>query len=230
MKKPFIPTMKKTLQEYGVARSDNIVGEARSRGMDIHRLARGYTYTTSDDGFPPTDLACDNPFADNVLEAKNILDFGCGVGRNLPWVAENTDAIYYGLDPNPVMLENFWNVTDIKYNDGGVNLMASFDDIPDGTMFDVVVSTFVMQHLGYRAPAGAMNVTDMTQEIMKYTREGTVWYLLEHEGEEQWFSRWFQENNVEPDVFIQNYEGQPDLLHRGNDAHLMIWRQTYDRG
>lgn len=217
--------MKKVLQEYGVSSSDRIIAEAEKNAVSVTQVARGYTYTMRDDGFPPTDLACDNPFADDVLAAKKILDFGCGVGRNLPWIADNTDANYYGIDPNTVMLDNFWEVSDQKY-DGRVWLNDSLDNIPDDTVFDVVVSTFVMQHLGYRAPDGAMNVTDMTQEIMKHTREGTIWFLLEHEMEEPgWLQRWMDENDVEPDIFILNYGGQPDLLHRGQDDHLVIWKE-----
>ena len=222
----------KILQEYGIATSNRILSEIGKRSHDLNgveitvtRIARGLTYTMKDDGFPPTDLACDNPFADDVLAAKSILDFGCGVGRNLPWIADNTEARYFGVDPNPVMLESFWEVSDTKYEDR-VWLAPALDDIPEDTVFDVVVSTFVMQHLGYRSPEGVMNVTDMTQEIMKHTREGTIWFLLEHDREESgWVQRWFDENDIEPDVFIVNYIGQPDLLHRGSDAHLIIWRQ-----
>lgn len=223
----------KELKEYGVATSEKIIEEAGERSIDLDgreitvpRVARGFTYTTKDDEFPSTDLTCDNPYAEDVLSAKNILDFGCGVGRNLPWIAENTNAIYYGLDPNQVMLDNFWKVTDQKYTDMAF-LLKSFDDIPEGMVFDVVVSTFVMQHLGYRAPEGSMNVTDMTQEIMKYTREGTIWFLLEHEMEEPgWLDRWFTENDIEPHVFIMNYGGQPDLIDRGQYSHLVIFKET----
>lgn len=228
MKKPFIPTTEKTLQEYGVAQSSNIIGEATRRDMDVHRLARGYTYTTRDDGFPPTNLACEeNPFQNQVYNAANILDFGCGVGRNLPWIAENTDAIYYGLDPNTVMLENFWKVIDQKYTNMAF-LLKSFEDIPEGMFFDVVVSTFVMQHLGYhKTPEGAMNLTDMAKKIMKHTRKGTIWFLLEHTQEERgWLYQWLHENDIQPDVLTLNYRGLPELLDRGADAHLIIWRQN----
>lgn len=218
----------KELKEFGVAHSSRILAEAEAKNVDVDLVARGYTYTTRDDGFPSTNLACDdNPFANDVLLADAILDFGCGVGRNLPWIHENTHAHYYGVDPNPVMLDNFWKVTDPKYDDGTVWLGDSFENIPENTGFDVVVSTFVMQHLAYEfTPEGVMNLTDITQEIMKYTREGTIWFLLEHEMERPWLDRWFDENDIEPDVFIMNYGGQPDLVHRGQYSHLVIWRQN----
>lgn len=219
--------MVKRLEEYGCATSTRILDEAERVKVDVTAVARGYTYTTKDDGFPPTPLAFEgNPFNDEIRAAKNILDFGCGVGRNLPWIYENTDAIYYGLDPNPVMLENFWKVTDQKYTKMAF-LLKSFEDIPKDMVFDVVVSTFVMQHLGYRAPEGVMDVSDITQEIMKHTRKGTIWFLHEHETEEPgWLDRWFTENDITPDFFELNWSGAPELTHRGNYAHLVLWRQT----
>ena len=199
--------------------------EAERVGVSVTAVARGYTYTTRDDGFPPTPLTFEgNPFNDEILAAKNILDFGCGVGRNLPWIAENTNAMYYGLDPNPVMLEEFWNVTDQKYGNMAF-LLKSFEEIPKSMVFDVVVSTYVMQHLGYRPPKGTMDVTDLTQEIMKHTRKGTIWFLLEHEKEEIWFDRWFTENNIEPDFFELNWSRMEELTHRGTDAHLVIFKE-----
>lgn len=216
----------KKLVEFGISSSSNIIAEATKVNKETSDMARSFTYTTRDNGFPPTNLGCAvNPFTRDILNAKNILDFGCGVGRNLPWIAENTDAMYYGLDPNRVMIENFWKVTDRKYEKKAV-LLASFEEIPEGMIFDVVVSTMVMQHLGYRAPDGAMDVTDMTQRIMEHTREGTIWFVYEHEREEHWIARWLDENNISPDVFELNYTGMPELLHRGSDSHLVIWREV----
>ena len=218
--------MTKQLIEYGVANSKNIVDEAKRADVPVEKVARGYTYTTREDEFPPMPLVLpENPFNDEVLAAKTILDLGCGVGRNLPWIYENTEAMYYGLDPNQVMLDNFWAVTNATYTNR-TTLMKDFTHIPSDMIFDVVVSTYVFQHLGYsKTPKGGMNPTDITQEIMKYTREGTIWILLEHEREESWMDKWFEENNITPDVFELNWSGIEELTHRGNDAHLVIWRQ-----
>jgi SAM-dependent methyltransferase len=215
----------KKLLEYGISRSENIKREAEKENVEVSAVARGFTYTMRGDQFPPTRLANDdNPFNEDILKAKTILDFGCGVGRNLPWIYDCTPATYYGIDPNPVMLDNFWVITDERYKDRTV-LASDFSELPDGIVFDVVVSVFVFQHLGYRAPDGAMDITDITQKIMQYTKTGTIWFLLEHELEESWLDRWFTENEIEPDVFKLNYRGLPEMTHRGWDAHLVIWKQ-----
>lgn len=218
----------KHFAEYGVANSENIVREANVARVPVEKVARGFTYTTRDDDFPPTRLIWpDNPFNEAVKNAEVILDVGCGVGRNLPFIYDNTNANYIGLDPNPVMLEHFWTVTDRKYQTDRVVLVQDINTIADS--IDVVVSTFVFQHLGFRAPNGVMNVTDITQKIMEHTHPGSVWILYEHEREEGWISRWMTENGVTPDVYVRDYTGWPELLHRGSDAHLIIWKQLLEK-
>lgn len=188
--------------------------------------ARGNTYTTSADEYPPTRLVIpENPFNADVLSAKTVIDFGCGTGRNLPWVMENTAAHYVGIEPNPSMRDYFWEVQDHKYKDR-VSVISDFSEYTFDAA-DVIISTFVLMHLGYRAPHGVMNITDITQELIKLGKEGTVWVMFEHEREERWQDRWFYENNVSPDVYIKSYRGWPELLHRGLDHNLIIWKQTY---
>ena len=195
--------------------------------------ARGHTYTTSDDQFPSTNLACiDNPYISDVLNAKNILDVGCGVGRNLPWIMENTQAHYWGLDPNESMLKYFWELQDKKW-ESRVTLINEFPQFgivsPYGCVrveFDVVVSTLTFQHIGYMAPETHMNVSDITTEIRKFTKDGTVWFLFEHEREDGWILRWAMEQGFYPlDLWLPNYIGLPELTHRGTDHNLIIHKE-----
>lgn len=189
-------------------------------------IARGYTYTTKDDKLVPTNLIPDeNPFGDDILNAKYILDIGCGVGRNLEWVMENTDAVYIGLDPNESILQYFWACQNEIWK-CRVQLYKNFDEIPNDIIFDVVVSTFVFQHIGFRPNETQMNISDITKEARKFTRDGTIWFLFEHDGEEDWTERWFSEQNWQPTVYFRNYIGIPELTHRGTDHHLIILRET----
>jgi 2-polyprenyl-3-methyl-5-hydroxy-6-metoxy-1,4-benzoquinol methylase len=215
------------LQKFGVA----------SKDYNAADLAKGDTYTRLDGSFPPTNLACkENPFSDQLKDAKYILDFGCGVGRNLPWIMENTNAIYVGLDPNTSMIQYFWEVqTEQGYNieswKNKVQLYNDFSEIPSDINFDYIVTTFVLQHLGYRyINVNTMNLDHITQALISRLNTGGIWFLIEHDSEENWISRWTNNNNIDLDIYIRSYKGIPELCDRDNTApngghHLMIWKK-----
>jgi SAM-dependent methyltransferase len=207
------------LKKFGVAGKDYSDAES----------AKGDTYTRSDGSFPSTDLACkENPYKDELKTSKYILDLGCGVGRNIPWLMENTTAIYVGLDPNTTMTDYIWDINDTKYKNR-VIICNSFDEIPSDIVFDYVISTFVLQHLGYRYNDPSMNITDITQAILKKSKLGTIFFHIEHDSEENWIERWIKENNIKLDVYIRTYKGLPELADRDHTApngghHLIIWK------
>lgn len=214
------------LKKFGVAGKDYINAE----------LAKGDTYTCLNGDFPPTNLACDdNPYIDELNSSKYILDLGCGVGRNLPWIMDNTNAFYVGLDPNTTMTDYFWETqTNQGYNIDNwkdrVLVCNSFDNIPSDIKFDYVVSTFVLQHLGYRySIPGIMNLTDITQNVFKHMNSKSIWFAIEHDSEEDWIPRWVEENGIKLDVYIRSYIGLPELTERDNTApngghHLLIFQ------
>lgn len=187
------------------------------------------TYTTRDGENVSTNLTPnENLFSVDILASKNILDVGCGIGRNLKWIMENTEAHYHGLDPNESMLNFFWQVQDNKWKDR-VSLYKDFSTFPN-IKFDTVVVTFVFQHIGYRTAEHQMNIDDITREIRKYTHSGTVWFIFEHSGEEtDWISRWLENNDINPQVFIKGYKGLEELTHRDwlvdGGHHLLIWKE-----
>jgi len=181
--------MTKKFEQFGVC----------DRTFNTFKEAQAYTYTSDwdsnnplgvgEDMWPPTPLIFEeNPVNDYILQSKNILDLGCGCGRNLPWIMENTTANYYGLDPNKSMLDHF--VIKNPEWKSRVNYSTSIEDFND-VIFDVVVSTFVFMHIGYRPEPHQMNVQDITEMVMNNTRTGTIWFLFEHTNEERdWFDKW----------------------------------------
>jgi SAM-dependent methyltransferase len=200
----------KKLVEYGVAATHF------TSAQDAH----SHTYMTNDGRAVSTPLIfADNPYNDRVAGAKAILDIGCGTGRNLEWVMQNTDAHYYGIDPNPSMHEFFWDVQDTKWL-SRVSLFREFT-FP-AVQFDAVVCTFVFQHIGFRPPTGQMNVTDITKEALKFCDEKTVWIMYEHDWEEPWMEQWMAECNIHDPLIMRDYTGIPELTHRGAH-HLIIW-------
>jgi 2-polyprenyl-3-methyl-5-hydroxy-6-metoxy-1,4-benzoquinol methylase len=199
-----------------------------SKHFDTVESARGHTYTTTDDKLVPTQLAfSDNPCSFKYLTARTILDIGCGIGRNLPWILHNTRATYIGLDPNASMRTAFahYQKDYLEHEDyiGRILLVGSFDEIPYDIQFDAVVCTFVFQHITFRSSEEQMNVTDITQEVFKRSTPNAPWLLYEHDQEERgWIDRWFKENNISPFVYSRNYMGIPELTHRG-PHHLIIF-------
>lgn len=199
--------------------------------------ARGYTYTTRDGQFPPTPFVSPiNPFNEDILSSKHVMEIGTGVGRNLPFIMENTDAHYYGVDPNEKMIGYFWDIQDVKWKDR-VTLVTSFDQLPEDVRMDFVIVTFVFQHIGFRPGVGQMNVADITKEAMKHTKDGTVWFVLEHEREEMWQRRWMTECGINPTVYYipgGDYSGNgqipypefASMTHRGNDNNIIIFKET----
>lgn len=213
----------KELVKFGVAGKDY---------TDSH-YAASETYMSHDAKLVSTPLTFpENPFNDDVKNAKVILDLGCGVGRNLEWIMENTNAIYIGLDPNDSMLQYFWEHNEkYRYQSARkIILVRDFhelraivreDKIPP---VDVVVCTFVFQHIGFRPGLTHMNVADITKAAQEFTRkpEGAVWIMYEHDWEEPWIDRWEDECNVTFDVYERSFN-YPLLTDRGLH-HLMIWR------
>lgn len=217
----------KELVKYGVAAKDY---------TDAH-YAASETYMSHDSKLVSTPLTFDgNPFNDDVKNAKVILDLGCGVGRNLEWIMENTNAIYIGLEPNSSMLQYFWTYNEKYRSDTHthnykqrIRLVRDFhelraiineDELPP---IDVVVCTFVFQHIGFRPGITQMNVADITKAAQEFTRkpEGALWIMYEHDWEEPWIDRWEDECNVTFDVYERSFD-YPLLTDRGRH-HLMIW-------
>lgn len=203
-----------------VLRSIGLSGQPHATPFDAARAS----YVTNQGDFPPTPLDMEeNPLASEIPPAKYVLDIGCGVGRNLPWIMERTGATYIGVDPNPSMLQFFWAIQDPQYL-SRVRLYSDFESIPKEIIFDVVLSTFTLQHIGFRTLGDAMNVTDITKVILPQTNDFTIWIALEHEDEESgWIAQWATECEIMFISYERKYTKFSYLTHRGI-PNLMIWQ------
>lgn len=221
MSEPWSPHNKRFLP-YGLA-AEHYTTAKRARGM---------MYTTAQDTLPPTRIIFDdNPYNDIVEKAKVILDFGCGIGRNLPFIMENTSAHYIGVEPNASALQYFWtiqnNPDEFEFRTDNweqrVTLLSTIAEITQS--IDVVISTFVMMHL-HTPPPGIMGPVEMVNEIRQHTHPGTVWIFYEHEREKAgWQQAWLDECGIIPQVYKKDYIGWEELTHRGTDHHLIIWKE-----
>jgi SAM-dependent methyltransferase len=152
--------------------------------------------------FAYTPLIVDqSPFNDRVKNAKNVLDLGCGYGRNAQYIMENTEANYVGLDPNLDMLKFFWDFNDKQYENRIELTNDIFDKKVTTKKFDIVISTFVLQHICYHPHNDVMNVDDITQNILPYTSKNTLWFLIEHDTEQTgWLDKWLVNNKFKTEL------------------------------
>jgi len=184
--------------------------------------AKFYTYLTDKGEHIPTPIINDdNPFNNEIINSNNILEIGCGVGRNVQYLLDNTNSNYIGVDPNREMTRWFWDVVDKS------DRVKLFNDLNLDTEIDVVLSILTFEHIGYRTPNNIMDIRDITFEIMEYTHPGTIWVLVEHEVEEPgWIDRWCGDFNINPDVRIKNWSRFPELNHRPNSNYdFIVWKQ-----
>ena len=214
-----------------------LVVEARFGPHRAIEMVRGDTYTTRHDELAPTPFFTDfHPFSDDMRAAKNVLEIGGGIGRNLPIIMEQTNAHYWNVDPAEDVPKYFWDIQDKKYQDR-VTLCRDFTVLPPDLVIDFVIVTFVFMHIGFRPLFGQMDVSDMTKAAMKHTHNGTVWYVLEHEREEVWQERWLSECGIKPDIYYKPggmhfgggtmpYPEFEPMTHRGNDHNLIIFKET----
>lgn len=185
--------------------------------------AASHTYMKNDGSLPSTPLIFpDNPFNEQVAAAQNILDIGCGIGRNLSWIMENTQANYIGLEPNASMRQFYWDIQNTKWQNRA-QVIPHIDNFPEDIKFDIVVCTFVFQHIGRMTAPDQMNVIDITKEVLKHCKPGCVWIMYEHDWEDLWIEDWIRECNVNLVVYHRDYTGIPELIDR-RPHHLMIWK------
>lgn len=207
--------MDKILTPYGVASKPY---------PDLHSAASD-TYTLSDGTLWSTRLTFDgNPFNERILKAQNVFEIGCGVGRNVPWIMQQTKANYFAVEPNDHMREHFFRqeaaIGKVFQSDWlpRCRVFKNFDDLDRNctARFDLVLCTFVFQHIGYRPQPPVMNVGDITRMIRRNTTHGTIWFVYEHQIEEPgWLFRWLSETNFSWFFLDNKFSKIPDLLHRG---------------
>lgn len=195
--------------------------------MKSEEDAIGMTYTNAEGVAVPTPLVFpQSPFNYEIRnQVRNVLEIGAGTGRNVESVlSECSNAQYVGIEPSSTMRQYF----EPRDNER-VLCVPDFSGIPDGMRFDLVLSTFVFQHIGYRPSGDTMNVADITRAIMRYTKPSTIWYLFEHDREEAgWLDRWLKEFGFNPEIDIRNSTIPAELTERGAYHHLVMFRQERD--
>jgi hypothetical protein len=167
----------------------------------------------------------ENPFNQNVLNAVNILEIGGGAGAKVPWILSNTKAKYTNIEPDAKLRDSF-NKSFAACD--RVSLYSNFEEIPSNVKFDVVVSTFFLENIGFLPGPDIMNVNDITSEAFAITADGGIWIMIEDEKQDPlWLFSWMKANELYPDVFVPfwNVAGRCSLktIPLNGTRHLVIF-------
>jgi len=188
--------------------------------------AKNLTYTNKNHELVTTPLIFkSNPYSDKIKDLNNIFEIGCGVGRNIDWILKNTSATFISVEPNPSMISALYELFPEYINNSRVKIYSDFSQLDKEIKFDMVLSTFVLQHIGYMPPDDIYNVEDIVREISDYCKEETIWLMIEHDSEDKWIERLLNNCNIKPDVFIRGFKEIEELTHRDyttNDGHHLI--------
>lgn len=165
-----------------------------------------------------------NPFNEKIQKAKHILEIGCGFGRNIPGIMENTSANYYSIDPNEKITSYLWDYVDSKYK-SRVYIANSFDEKITSTKFDVVFDTYTLHHLNKIPNADTMDLDDITQKVLESCHKDTIWVMIETENEKpNWISEWAKKHNFTLSVFIRDYLDYPEVNETVKNINFVAFK------
>lgn len=176
-------------------------------------------------------------WGDLIERTKNVLEIGCGTGRNAQFFLNQTDHInYYGFDQSKTSLKYFkknkyWDFTDKEHR---FYVSNEVDEKILGQKYDLIFSTFVLQHIGFTSPVGIHNATSLTECLFDYLKVDGYWMSYElSQGQNEWNPFiWANSFEVfEPPKFKRvrheintRLEGSSD----GPDYHLIIFKKLRD--
>lgn len=142
------------------------------------------------------DIVHDDTIVQNIKEPNRklqILDFGCGVGRNAIFLAENyQEWNIYGYD-NPQMLKQMCNFCKEKYNKSidDIKNLTLFDnwDLVNTQYFDYIYATLVFQHIREDILLTYLeDIKNITKNLLVFSRRfnddnhKNTWSILEKAG------------------------------------------------
>jgi len=148
-----------------VAGTDEGLTIAQSPSADDirERILTGYK-----DGKPFTPYAPTVPLPRDVA---SVLDFGCGLGRNFPYLATIAQAVT-GFDLPP-MIERCRAVTTVP-----VELTSDWSGLSD-RRFDLIFASLVLQHIEPQACAAVLrDFARMTERVYVITRADSDFGML----------------------------------------------------
>jgi SAM-dependent methyltransferase len=130
-------------------------------------------------------------FSRYLLEAKNVLEIGCGCGRNAQFFGKekhNTKHIkYFGFDVSKEALNLFYSN---KYWENSKESHYTSQEIDDEILknkYDLIFSSYVFQHIGIGSPDGIHDSLSITSTLFpKLNKNGYIVLFEQMTGQNNW--------------------------------------------
>ncbi|MDO8659932.1 MAG: class I SAM-dependent methyltransferase [Candidatus Parcubacteria bacterium] len=137
-------------------------------------------------------------YGDLIDRTEKVLEIGCGCGRNAQFFLNETDHIkYYGFDSSELSLKcfkknSFWDFTNKKDR---FYVSNNIDEIIFGQKYDLIFSTYVLQHIGFSTDLSVWDAFYITKELWNNLNIGGYFMIYELcQGQNCWDPiRWKRE-------------------------------------
>ena len=138
-----------------------------------------------------------------IDKASNVLEIGCGWGRNAQYFINEKHINYYSFDPSPTSLMYFKR---LNLSSDRFYISHDLDNKITSNKYDLIFSTFVLQHVGF-LPGNTLvddNTLDsesLTQTLLQNLKVGGFWVSYESRcgqmgwNPDVWLKRIFENND-----------------------------------
>jgi cyclopropane fatty-acyl-phospholipid synthase-like methyltransferase len=157
----------------------------------------------------------------DLLDKPNIkiLEIGCGWGRNAQFFKDMQNVNYFAFDTSPTSLELFRKQ---GFSEDRFYTSLDIDDTILSQEYDLIFSTYVLQHIGYPDSTAGMNANEILDKVCPTLKSDGCMFFHE---------LWQGQNNWQPFRLIQHLNtkdfnastlGSVKLDGGDGDAHDLI--------
>ena len=108
----------------------------------------------------------------------NVLEIGCGWGRNAQWFKDKININYYGFDTSQTSLRYF---NDLQLPKERFYTSLDIDQVILSQKYDLIFSTFVLQHIGFYG-GDILDVNGITKSLIPLLNFCGFWFSYELGG------------------------------------------------
>jgi 2-polyprenyl-3-methyl-5-hydroxy-6-metoxy-1,4-benzoquinol methylase len=113
-----------------------------------------------------------------------VLEIGCGWGRNAQYFKDKENVKYYAFDTSPTSLELF---SKQDFSKDRFYAALDIDETILSQEYDLIFSTYVLQHIGYPESVEVMNVNQILDKVVPCLKlDGCMFFHELFQGQNKW--------------------------------------------